>query len=145
MLHHKIKSVVPLNDFKLLVHFKEGITKIFDVSSLFDSYPMFKYFIDHPEEFFGVIVDVGDCGIIWNEDLDLDCTMLWDDGKTIETDFDGLLSFADAASLWGLNESTLRKAISYGKLKKDVDVCKYGKQWIVTSKAMNREYGPIRN
>ena len=30
--------------------------------------------------------------------------------------FDGLLSFSEATSLWGLNESTLRKAIVYGKL-----------------------------
>ena len=40
-----------------------------------------------------------------------------------------------------LNESTLRKAISYGKLINGVDVCKYGKQWVVSIKAMKREYG----
>ena len=51
---------------------------------------------------------------------------------------------SDATELWGLNESTLRKAISYGKLKIGYDVCNYGKQWIVTVKAMIREYGPAR-
>ena len=43
--------------------------------------------------------------------------------------------------LWGLNESTLRKAIAYGKLVNGVDVCKFGKQWVVSMDAMKREYG----
>lgn len=51
------------------------------------------------------------------------------------------MSFADATELWGLSESTLRKAISYGKLVSGVDARKYGKQWIVTKDAMLREYG----
>lgn len=52
------------------------------------------------------------------------------------------MAFSDATTLWGLNESTLRKAVSYGKLVNGVDVCKYGKQWIVSSvEAMQREYG----
>ncbi|MCQ2799394.1 MAG: DUF2442 domain-containing protein, partial [Bacilli bacterium] len=45
--------------------------------------------------------------------------------------------------LWNLNESTLRKAVSYGKLIDGIDVSKYGKQWVVTMKAMEREYGPL--
>ena len=41
----------------------------------------------------------------------------------------------------GLNESTLRKAITYGKLVNGIDVCKFGKQWVVSTEAMKREYG----
>lgn len=55
--------------------------------------------------------------------------------------FDGLLSFADATERWGLNESTLRKAVSYGKLVEGADCKKFGKQWIVAEAAMRREYG----
>ncbi len=51
------------------------------------------------------------------------------------------MSFKEATYLWGLNESTLRKAIVYGKLINNVDVCKFGKQWIITMEAMKREYG----
>ena len=40
-----------------------------------------------------------------------------------------------------MSESTLRKAISYGKLVSGVDARKYGKQWVVTEAAMRREYG----
>ena len=57
--------------------------------------------------------------------------------------FEGLLSFKEATDLWGLNESTLRKAISYRKLVPGLDAQKYGKQWVVTRAAMEREYGPL--
>lgn len=58
-----------------------------------------------------------------------------------QSPFEGLLSFGEATSLWGLNESTLRKAVAYGKLIPDIDCKKFGKQWIVTKTAMIREYG----
>ena len=33
------------------------------------------------------------------------------------------------------------KAVTYGKLVNGVDVCKFGKQWVVSIDAMKREYG----
>lgn len=88
-----------------------------------------------------VAVDVGGYGIVWNDELDLSCDELWENGTVVKTPFDGLMAFSDATELWGLNESTLRKAISYGKLVNGVDVCKFGKQWAVSIDAMKREYG----
>ena len=38
-------------------------------------------------------------------------------------------------------KSTLRKAVSYGKIVPGIDARKYGKQWVVTLEAMRREYG----
>ena len=87
---------------------------------------------------------MGGYGIIWNDDLDLSCDELWENGIVTETPFDGLMAFSDATTLWALNESTLRKAISYGKLVEGVDVCKFGKQWVVSTAAMKREYGEPR-
>lgn len=55
--------------------------------------------------------------------------------------FDGLIGSQEACSLWGLDGSTLRKAVSYGKLKENIDIKKFGKQWVVTIDAMIREYG----
>ena len=66
---------------------------------------------------------------------------LWENGTIEKTPFDGFLALSDATQLWGLHESTLRKAISYGKLVNGVDVCKFGKQWVVSAEAMRREYG----
>ena len=88
-----------------------------------------------------VVVDQGGYGIIWNDDLDLSCDELWENGTEVATPFDGLISFSDASELWGLSESTLRKAVAYGKIVPGVDARKYGKQWIANRDTMIREYG----
>lgn len=143
-MFHKIKNVTALPEFKLSVQFSEGVTKIYDVSPLLQSIPLFSVLQSNPQMFYCVEVDVGGYGIVWNDDLDLSCDELWENGVTVETPFDGLMAFSDATALWGLNESTLRKAISYGKLVNGVDVCKFGKQWVVSMHAMKREYGDPR-
>ena len=140
-MFHKIKTVAPMPDFKLSVQFSEGVTKVYDMKPLFEKLPVFKQLENDPAAFDDVAVDTGGYGIVWNDDLDLSCDELWENGTVVETPFDGLMAFSDATELWGLNESTLRKAISYGKLVNGVDVCKFGKQWVVSIDAMRREYG----
>ena len=142
-MFHKVKNVFVLPDYKLSVQFSEGVTKLYDVKPLFDKIPAFKVFEKNPKKFSEVTVDTGGYGIVWNDELDLSCDELWEHGEKIDTPFDGLLAFSDATALWGLNESTLRKAISYGKLINGVDVCKFGKQWVVSINALQREYGKV--
>ena len=143
-MFHKVKNVTPLPDFKLSVQFCEGVTKIYDVAPLISKWDMFAVLNTQPEIFGTVEVDVGGYGIIWGDDLDISCDELWANGVAVETPFDGLMAFSDATTLWCLNESTLRKAIAYGKLVNGVDVCKFGKQWVVSMAAMRREYGEPR-
>ena len=140
-MFHKIKNVAALPDYRLSVQFSEGVTKIYDVKPLFDRLPIFAVLKDDAQTFYSVSVDIGGYGIVWNDELDLSCDELWEHGTQVHTPFDGLIAFSDATELWGLNESTLRKAISYGKLVNGVDVCKFGKQWVVSMDAMKREYG----
>ena len=144
-MFHKVKSVAPLTDYKLSVQFCEGVTKLYDVKPLISTIPEFQYLSDKPEGFGCVCVDVVGYGIVWNDNLDLACDELWENGVAVQTPFDGLMAFSDATELWGLNESTLRKAIVYGKLVNGVDVCKFGKQWVVSVDAMEREYGQRRD
>ncbi|MDE7245728.1 MAG: hypothetical protein K2O18_17385 [Oscillospiraceae bacterium] len=54
--------------------------------------------------------------------------------------FEGLLSLYDASVLWGLDESTIRKAIAAGRFTIGEDAQKFGKQWVVTKEAMSREF-----
>ena len=138
---HRIKNIAPASGFILKVQFYEGIVKTYDMSPLFDQMPIFRQLKTNLDLFNAVSVDTGGYGIVWNDELDLSCDELWENGTAVETPFDGLLSFRDATELWGLNESTLRKAISYGKFIDGIDVCKFGKQWVVTIDAMEREYG----
>ena len=65
-------------------------------------------------------------------------TLFW---ANIYDDVAFIFVYSDATELWALNESTLRKAITYGKIIEGFDVCKFGKQWVVSIKAMQREYG----
>ncbi len=140
-MFHRVKAVNALPDYRLSVQFTEGVTKIYDVKPLFEKWTAFKALQNSPELFSGVEVDAGGYGIIWNDDIDLSCEELYENGEKIKTPFDGLMAFTDATQLWGLNESTLRKAISYGKLVDGVDACKYGRQWVISVEAMKREYG----
>ncbi len=140
-MFHKVKNVSPFPDYMLSVQFSEGVTKLYDIKPLFEKLPVFKVLLGDSELFSAVTVDVGGYGIIWDDDLDLSCDELWEHGVQVDTPFDGLMAFSDATELWGLNESTLRKAIAYGKLVNGVDVCKFGKQWVVSEEAMKREYG----
>ncbi|MBE6742097.1 MAG: DUF2442 domain-containing protein [Ruminococcaceae bacterium] len=139
-MFHKVNSVNVLPDYRLSVQFAQGITKVYDVKPLMQKYNAFKA-LENAELFSSVEVDVGGYGIIWNDDIDLSCDELFEKGETVKTPFDGLMAFSDATTLWGLNESTLRKAVAYGKLRNGIDVCKFGKQWIVSVDAMKREYG----
>ncbi|MBR4993425.1 MAG: DUF2442 domain-containing protein [Lachnospiraceae bacterium] len=140
-MFHKVKAVNAIPDHCLSVQFAEGVTKIYDVKPLFSKWPVFNELKDNTNLFNKVQVDIGGYGIIWNDDIDLSCDELFANGKTVKTPFDNIIAFTDATELWGLNESTLRKAISYGKLVNGVDACKYGKQWVVSVNAMKREYG----
>lgn len=140
-MFHKIKAVNVMSQHRLCVQFFEGVTKIYDVKPLFSKWPAFKALEEDEELFSSVEVDTGGYGVVWNDELDLSCNELFENGKLIRTPFDGLMAFSDATQLWGLNESTLRKAIVYRKLVNGIDVCKYGKQWVISMDAMKREYG----
>ena len=140
MKFHKVKEVSALTDLKLSVQFTNGTTIIYDVTPLMHRFSAFKLLKDE-SLFRDVAVDQGGYGIIWNDNLDLFCDEVCENGMEVATPFDGLISFSDASELWGLSESTLRKAVAYGKIVPGVDARKYGKQWIVNRDAMLREYG----
>ena len=95
-MFHKVKAVNALPDYRLSVQFVEGVTKIYDVKPLFAKWASFKALESALETFSGVEVDVGGYGIIWNDDLDLSCDELFENGKTVKTPFDGLMAFTDA-------------------------------------------------
>jgi len=142
-MFHKVKYVSALPDYKLVVVFSEGVIKKYDMEDIMNSIPIFTDLKNDDDLYNSVSVDIGGYGIVWNDEIDISCDELWEKGVRIKSQFDGLMAFSDATKFWNLNESTLRKAISYGKLKVGVDVCKYGKQWVVSTKAMEREYGKI--
>ena len=139
-MFHKAKTVTTLSDYRLLVHFADGADKEYDMKPLFEQYPVFLELKETPGLFDQAKADVGGYGIVWNEDIDIDAQEIYQNGRDVRTPFTGLISFTDAATMKGLNESTLRKAVEYGKLIPGIDVCNLGKQWVITEKALEREY-----
>jgi len=139
-MFHKIKNVVPIKDYILSVSFVEGITKKYDVKPLFSKIPIFNK-LKEDKVFKKVTVGPGGYAVIWNDEIDIACDELFNNGITIKTPFDNLIAFSEATKLWNLNESTLRKAIQYGKLINGVDACKFGKQWVISVDSMIKNYG----
>ena len=71
MIFHRVKSVKPLPDKILLVEFLK----------LIQTWPVFQMLDYVPGLFEQVQVDPGGYGIVWNEELDLDCNDLYFDGR----------------------------------------------------------------
>ncbi|MBQ8765489.1 MAG: DUF2442 domain-containing protein [Clostridia bacterium] len=61
-MFHNVKNVNALPDYKLSIQFAEGVTKIYDVTPLFEKYSFFLSLKDSPELFSSVIVDQGGYG-----------------------------------------------------------------------------------
>lgn len=100
MKFHKVKDVSALPGMRLNVQFANGTTKIYDVAKLKRRFPVFAALEDEAL-FGGVTVEQGGYVIVWNDELDLSCDELWENGEEVVTPFDGLMSFTDASELRG--------------------------------------------
>ena len=78
-MFNKVKNVFPLDDYKLLVQFCVGVTKIYDVKPLFEWKDIFKSLKEN-DLFYGVYVDVGGYGIVWNDELDISAEGIYEKG-----------------------------------------------------------------
>ena len=80
-MFHKVKSVIALSDYMLLVTFDDNIVKYYDVKPLFEKWIEFKSLENIKGLFEQVKVDIGGYGISWNDEIDLSCDELWVNGK----------------------------------------------------------------
>lgn len=83
-MFHKVKNVSALPDYCLSVQFAEGVTKLYDVKPLFEKWPVFKSLEKNLELFTSVKADAGGYGIVWNENIDLSCDELYENGKEVK-------------------------------------------------------------
>lgn len=79
-MFHKVKSVKSLEKYILEIVFQNNIIKYYDVSNLFEKWNVFKNLETVNGLFNQVKVDKGGYGISWNEDIDLSCDELWNNG-----------------------------------------------------------------
>jgi hypothetical protein len=81
-MFHKVKNVIPIDNYELIVEFVSGGKKRYDIKPLVNKWGVFKDLYAN-NLFNQVKVDVGGFGIVWNENIDLSCNELWDNGETL--------------------------------------------------------------
>ena len=82
---HKVKAVNVITNYRLSVQFVEGVTKIYDLKPLFDKWPIFVELKNDKKFLHAVKVDAGGYGIVWNDDIDLSCDELYENGESVKT------------------------------------------------------------
>lgn len=80
-MFHKVIAVKALSDYILEVTFENNEIKKYDVKPLFEKWELFQSLQDIPSLFEQVKVDVGGYGISWNDEIDLSCNELYENGK----------------------------------------------------------------
>lgn len=80
-MFHKVEQVYPLPNFVLDVRFTSQERRTYDVKPLFDLWPVFRSLRDIRGLFEQVQVDAGGYGVSWNDDIDLSCNELWENGS----------------------------------------------------------------
>ena len=79
-MFHKIKNVKALKDYILEVTFENGEIKYYDIKPLFNKWSAFQD-LENKHLFEQVKVDTKGYGISWNDDIDLSCNELYNNGK----------------------------------------------------------------
>lgn len=79
-MFHRIKSVKPLEKYILKIVFTDNTVKYYDVSKLFEKWQVFQGLQIIDGLFEKVKVDQGGYGISWNDEIDLSCNELWENG-----------------------------------------------------------------
>ena len=77
---YKISEIESIGDLNLKIKFENGITKVYDVKPLFDKWEIFKE-LKNNDLFKNMKIDAGGYGISWNDDIDLSCNELYENGK----------------------------------------------------------------
>lgn len=79
-MFHKVKEVSVVEKYVLQVVFIDGVVKKYDVEPLFSEIEAFQTLKEVQGLFELVRVDAGGYGICWNDDIDLACDELWENG-----------------------------------------------------------------
>lgn len=136
----KVKAVYPYEDLNIIVVFENNVVKKYDTKQLFSQFDWYRE-LENPDIFNLVQVEAGGYGVSWNENIDISEDEIWENSEPFVSAFDGLMSFSEAAQRWNIDDSTLRKAVANGRFIENVDIKKFGKQWVIREKSMINVFG----
>ena len=80
-MYHRLASVAPAGGLMLEATFADGTVKRYDVEPLLSRWKAFEALRDVPGLFRSVRVDAGGYGVVWNDELDLECEEIWNNGE----------------------------------------------------------------
>lgn len=78
-----LKAVKPLDGFVLEAEFTNGDVRRYDITPLFDEIPVFQAIRDNQELFRSARVIGGGYAVGWNDELDLACEEIWENGIAV--------------------------------------------------------------
>lgn len=82
-MFHKVKTVRPLAEYTLLVDFMTGERKHYYILPLVSRFNIFRPLTQVKGLFEQVKVDAGGYGVSWNDEIDLSCDELYENGVSI--------------------------------------------------------------
>jgi hypothetical protein len=82
-MFNKVQNVQPLLEYSLLVSFDNGAQKRYNVAPLFEKWEAFRALTVVKGLFEQVKVDIGGYGISWNDEIDLSCDELDNNGVDV--------------------------------------------------------------
>ena len=80
---NRIKDVTTSADLRIMALFQNGVRKSYDIKQLYSKFPQFKIFEKNKSLFNQISVDTGGYGVSWNDELDLSCEEIWDNGQDV--------------------------------------------------------------
>jgi len=78
-IFHLLDDVKALDNFMLEAKFKTGEKKLYDVKPLIERYNMFRLFLKNKDLFYKFNLS-GGYALVWNDQVDLHCNELWNNG-----------------------------------------------------------------
>jgi len=120
----KVEDVIPLEQYQLLLFFRDGIVKKFNMNSHFLTEKAFSPILKNKALFDSVAIQPGGYGICWGETLTIADAVLYDQGSEIplsQSDFERFVTFrivntAEAAELLHCSRQNIDDLVRRGKL-----------------------------
>lgn len=120
----RIEDVLPLDDYCLLVFFRNGIIKKCDLKKYFESTQLFHILIKKPEYFEHIQIQAGGYGVAWDVNMSISYTALYNMGEVVPLtpmDFQNfvaqrVVNATEASKLLGCSRQNIIDLTKRGKL-----------------------------
>ncbi len=120
----RIENVVPLENYELLVFFRDGIVKKCSIKEHFNDAPSFQVLFRNPSFFYAINLQPGGHGVEWDINLGISAPTLYQIGKKVPlsiADFQnfvvhGVVNVAEAAEILNCSRQNIDYLTRNGKL-----------------------------